>query len=508
MRQASGVEGSWQKFLQQVGTKGAHPALFTENETVTFAELRKLALAYAGFLRRQKIPAGSRCAFWCENSIRMAAAILGSWAQGCVVSLINPGATATTAAKCCDLIEASILFYDDDQFASENIFNTGMVQLSAIKESGGADEEPLVTTTTHPGSIIFTSGSTGNPKGVCQSHNNLIVCSENIGRLFELSSRDRIHCPVSWAFDYGWGQFHLCALQGIPLVLSKRGDVNSFWAALEQHAPSVIAGVPSLYAMIAALKARDGASAEAVRLLTSSGSDFPQETINGTRQKFPNAAVALNYGLTETYRSTCLPPALLEELPSSVGFAVPGVQIDIVDEHGNLAAAGMTGEIVHSGLGVFDRYWASDQTAEKKRPFGGAGQLAVFTGDIGYKGARGELYLSGRRDRMIKSADVIVQPEVIERAVAATGMVTAVGVFCRPDRLMGQKVEAAVVMKPGHGDESLRRLQQFITDQLGRLHAPRAWHLLTEMPLLPNMKVDHVALRHLFVPQKDSSLTR
>ncbi|NTJ35937.1 acyl--CoA ligase [Agrobacterium rhizogenes] len=501
MNQISILDGSWQKFLEQVKNKGQHPALLTVNDNVTFAELRILALTYAGFLRRQKISPGSRCAFWCENSIRMAAAILGSWAQGCVVSLINPGATATTAARCCDLIEAAILFCDDDQCELEKTFHTSMVPLTAVTERGSVDEEPFAADIKDLASIIFTSGSTGHPKGVCQTHSNLVACSENIGRLFELSSRDRIHCPVSWAFDYGWGQFHLCVLQGIPLVLSKRGDVNSFWATMEQHSPSVIAGVPSLYAIINALKAGAGTFAESVRLLTSSGSYIPHDTIKGIRQKFPNASVALNYGLTETYRSTCLPPALLDELPNSVGFAVPGVRIDVVDENGNPAEAGTTGEIIHSGLGVFQQYWAAeDQTLAKKRPFGGPGQLSVFTGDIGYKGPRGELYLSGRRDRMIKSADIIVQPEVIERAVTATGMITAVGVFSRPDRLMGQKVEAAVVMKPGHGDASFTKLQHVITDELGRLHAPRAWHKLTEIPLLPNMKVDYGALQRMFVP--------
>jgi long-chain acyl-CoA synthetase len=502
VNQISSGDGSWQKFLQQVKNKGQHPALLTANDSVTFAELRLLALAYAAFLKKQKISPGSRCAFWCVNSISWGGAIVGSGALGCVVSLINPGATATTAVRCCDVIEAAILFCDDDQCELEKAFNTRMVPLTAITEPNTADDEPFVTDIEHPGSIIFTSGSTGHPKGVCQTHRNLVACSENIGRLFELSSRDRIHFPVSWAFDYGWGPFHLCVLQGIPLVLSKRGDVNSFWATMEQHTPSVIAGVPSFYAIIAALKAGAGTSADSVRLLTSSGSYIPRDTINGSRQKFPNASVALNYGLTETYRSTCLPPALLDELPNSVGFAIPGVRIDIVDENGNPVPTGTIGEIVHSGLGVFKQYWAAkEQTRAKKRPFDRSEQLAVFTGDIGYKGSRGELYLNGRRDRMIKSADIIVQPEVIERAVTATGMVTAVGVFSRPDRLMGQKVEAAVVMMPGHGDASFRKLQHIITDELGRLHAPRAWHELTEMPLLPNMKVDYGALRRTFVPE-------
>ena len=111
--------------------------------------------------------------------------------------------------------------------------------------------------------------------------------------------------------------------------------------------------------------------AEAVaglRLWTSSGGHLPDNLLRRLQAALPAAKPVLMYGLTEAFRSTWLPPAQLAARPGSMGQAIPGVQLLVVDAEGRPCQPGEVGQLVHLGALVSQGYWRQpQQTAERFR---------------------------------------------------------------------------------------------------------------------------------------------
>jgi acyl-CoA synthetase (AMP-forming)/AMP-acid ligase II len=208
--------------------------------------------------------------------------------------------------------------------------------------------------------------------------------------------------------------------------------------------------------------------------------------------------------MTETYRSAGLPVDLARQHPESVGFAYPGVSLNVLREDGTEAAPGETGEIVHRGTGVFLGYWGNPEASAKVRrpdplwPLDGiAPPMAVFSGDLGWKDEQGLLYIKGRRDRLIKSMGVRVSPDEIEAIIRRSGLVRDVAVVGVPHELMGEMVVAAITV-PDQAEDVIRALKVFARDTMSNFMQPREYRIVDQFPLTPNGKTSLPGVRTLF----------
>ncbi|MBL9058539.1 MAG: AMP-binding protein, partial [Mangrovicoccus sp.] len=267
-----------------------------------------------------------------------------------------------------------------------------------------------------------------------------------------------------------------------------------------------------------------------VRLITNTGSKIPARVFDETLALFPGAAISLNYGLTETYRSASLPVALARQAPDAVGHAVPGVTLAVLRPDGTPAAPEEEGEIVHRGLGTFLGYWNDPgRTAEVLRadPVGGAGRV-VHTGDLGRIGSDGLLRIHGRRDRQLKSMGIRVSPDEIEALLLDSGLVADAGVIALPHDVLGDMIVACIVPKraasatvaPARGPattpmalpagatgdtgtsagvwlseaELVGRLRAAARQTMSQHMQPRRWLVFDALPLTRSGKVDYPAL--------------
>ena len=166
---------------------------------------------------------------------------------------------------------------------------------------------------------------------------------------------------------------------------------------------------------------------------------------------FANAEIVLNYGLTETYRTSFLDPKLVRQRPSSIGKAIPGVDVVIVRDDGTIADADEEGHIVHRGDYICLGYWGDpESTAQTLRPdplVPGERAIpghALFTGDYGRIDKEGFLYFHGRRDHQLKSMGVRVSPTEVEQLLNNSGLVNEVAIFGMPQDLIGDEIWAAL----------------------------------------------------------------
>ncbi|WP_050526597.1 class I adenylate-forming enzyme family protein [Pseudorhodobacter aquimaris] len=484
---------AWLTFQNIVRAAPTQPAVLHGASTYSFAELEELALCWAATLNAKP---GERVLLYAENTATTAAAVLGIWRLGAVPVWINSAAPL-------DHVRLALEETSAVAIVASALEDSGLsCPVYRAPESGGALELPQPEGDgSSLGSIVYTSGSTGRPKGVVQKAETLIDGARRVADTFGYRAQDRILCPVPFAFDYGWGQLLSMLLTGVTLVLPEPQNAFGLCDAITRHRPTVFAGVPAVFAnLLSGLSPIRETDCSSVRLITNTGSRLPETVQEQLWQTFPTAALSLNYGLTETYRSASLPVALAKAKPHSVGPAFPGAQIIILDEDGVPCPPNVTGEIIHRGAGIFERYWNDpERTALVRRPDPldpGSGRVAVYTGDLGHLDEEGHLVITGRRDRQMKSMGVRVSPDEVEDILAATGLMAEVAITSRRDDTIGDMIVAFVVGHPNADHKAdLKALKQKARDCLSPYMMPRLFFLLDALPRNPNKKVDYVSLK-------------
>jgi len=351
-----------------------------------------------------------------------------------------------------------------------------------------ADPDALVA-------ILYTSGSTGRPKGVMLSHANLWLGAISVAHYLKLTPDDRTLCVLPLSFDYGQNQLLSTWAAGgcaVPLDYLTPRDVVR---AVERKAITTLAGVPPLWIQLAEIE-WDAQTAGLLRRLTNTGGRMSVPLVRRLRMLFPQADIYSMYGLTEAFRSTYLPPALIDAHPDSIGSAIPFAEIMVIRRDGTLADAGEPGELVHAGPLVAQGYWQdAERTAERFRaapPASREGGIAVWSGDTVVRDAQGLIRFVGRDDEMIKSSGNRISPtEIEEAAMASNAAAEAVAIGIADDRL-GQAI--LLYARPALADADAV-LRAYFRANLPIFMQPARVVWRDDLPRNANGKLDRAALK-------------
>jgi len=342
--------------------------------------------------------------------------------------------------------------------------------------------------------ILYTSGSTGRPKGVMLSHANLWLGAVAVADYLVIGADDRTACVLPFSFDYGQNQLFSTWIAGgcvYPLDYLTPRDVMKL---VNRRDITTLAGVPPLWVQLTELDWPPEIAAKLKRL-TNSGGALTRPLVAKLRALFPRADLYPMYGLTEAFRSTYLPPALVDSHPDSMGRAIPFAEILVLRPDGIVTDDDEPGELVHCGPLVAQGYWrAAARTAERFKPAPAAsrdGGMAGWSGDPVRRDAQGLLYFVGRDDAMIKSAGNRISPtEIEEAAVAVAGVAEAVALGVKDDR-QGQVVR---LLLRADDPAVAQRVAAHLKSELPNYMQPRDISVLSTFPRNPNGKIDRVAL--------------
>jgi acyl-CoA synthetase (AMP-forming)/AMP-acid ligase II len=495
------------KFESIVRNNAEHTAFIDGRQPHSFATLQTDSQAVSERLNQLGIKPGSRCLVSTENSYRTATTILGIWYTNAIPVLLNHQSPFHHLQHAATQTKATAIVSDTSDDIMISVDGQDLLAINLLDIAQPTQKLPAPASKIRPSisasdiaSIVFTSGSTGLPKGVAQSHQSLINACQSVYSCLGYRPGDRILCPVPWSFDYGFGQLLTTMLTGITQLIPENPNPFNTGNLIEQEKPTVLAGVPSLLASMCSGIGADKLDLSSVRLITSTGSKVSRGLLDSVQDLFPGAGICLNYGLTETYRSACLNPGLVDSHGDSVGRAISGVDLVVVRPDGSLAEPNEIGEIVHRGQGLFSGYWGDpDSTAKvlKSDPCPAHTDIkpakVVFTGDLGWKDDEGFLYIKGRKDRMIKSMGVRVSPDDIETQLRNYIQISDVAVLSKSDEIMGEKIVAVFVAKNPESFE-LKNLKKFCRTHLSPYMQPREFHQVAELPRTTSSKTDYVAL--------------
>ena len=496
----------WWRFERVVKTHPDHVALIHGETSWSFADLHSKSLIAAAHLRQMGVDKSARVILRMENSPDMAAALLGTWAANGIPVLVHAVAPITHLRHAAKVTSAIVCVLDRDQTQLPEDIDAMVISVEELQGSAEKkiQDARLFCLSTEPASVVFTSGSTGLPKGVTQSHRNLLGGCDTVYAYLRYEPQDKIVCPIPWSFDYGYGQLLSTLCHGLTQILPETRNPFGLCAAIEKNTPSILPGIPSwftsLFRGISPIFETDVSS---IRLVTNTGGTIPRGVLDDMLDFFHKSEFVLNYGLTETYRSSFLPPELVRERADSIGKAIPGVDIVVVREDGSLAKPGEIGELVHRGNGIFLGYWGDEANSAKvlrDDPVSPAnsfiGHKAVFTGDLGVKDEAGFLYYKGRRDHLIKSMGVRVSPGEVEALLNESGIVRDVAVFGLASEMIGEFVAVAVESldsKP----VPINALKNYARGCMSPQMQPREYFCFDKLPKTPSGKPDYPLLKKI-----------
>ena len=471
-------------------------ALLDRAGEVSFAELDLLVGQTAAWLASQDLAPGDRVASWLPKT-RMACMLpMAAPRAGLVHVPINPMLKRAQVAHILSDSGASLLVTQAGRAGSLEAGDVpdGCRQLF---EDEVAEDDVMPPSSADPAdlaAILYTSGSTGRPKGVMLSHANLWLGAISVAHYLKIAPDDRVLGVLPLSFDYGQNQLFstlAAAAAYAPLDYLTARDVVK---AVERVGATTLAGVPPLWVQV--LEAEwPVETAARLRRLTNSGGALTPRLIRGLRERFPAADIYSMYGLTEAFRSTYLPPELVDANPDAMGRAIPFAEVAIARADGSRADPGEAGELVHAGPLVAQGYWQdAERTAQRFRDAPDwleSGGKAVWSGDTVIEGADGLFRFVGRDDEMIKSAGNRISPTEVEDAVLAGGEVAEAVALGVKDERLGQ---AIVVIARGDGSAEVA-LRDRLRRDLPSFMQPGRYIWREDMPRNANEKLDRAALK-------------
>lgn len=503
--------------LRAAQTDGSAPALRFKKEMRDYDELLSEVRRVAAGIQALGLKRNDRVAIFADKQIETVAAMFGTSMAGGVFVPVNSLLRApqvayilndcsvhtlvTTSARLADLAPVltecktlqHVVVLESTAPVSCDIPQE-CIDWSTLMSAPEASRTQRVIAS-DMASIMYTSGSTGLPKGVVLSHANMVIGAGSVANYIENTSSDRILALLPLSFDAGLSQVTTGFHTGACVVLHNYFLPGDVVRIVEREGITGITAVPPLWMQLTEQKWPEG-SADSVRYFANTGGKMPGETLRQLRGIFSKADPYLMYGLTESFRSTYLPPSEVDKRPDSIGKAIPNVEVLVVGKDGSICAPGEVGELVHRGPLVSLGYWNDpDRTAVRFRPAPSQPrelpwpELAVWSGDSVRADEEGYLYFVSRMDEMIKTSGYRVSPAEVEEIVYSTGLVAEVAALGIPHPRLSHAI--VLVAKPKvAGEEPSEALLERMRPEVPNYMVPHAIFWKPTLPRNANGKLD------------------
>jgi long-chain acyl-CoA synthetase len=382
------------------------------------------------------------------------------------------------------------------------------ISISEFKSYGG---DPLKTDNIDIdiAGIIYTSGSTGIPKGVTMTHLNMVSAVRSITTYLRNTENDVLLDVLPLSFDYGLYQVLMCYYFGGTLILQK--DMVYIYKIIETLQKEKVTGfpiVPTILSLLLRMKNPELIKFENLRYISNTGAALQLQYIRKFRSLFPHVQIFSMYGLTECKRVSYLEPEEIDRKPTSVGKAMPNLEVIIVDENWNVLPPNTTGRLVVRGTSVMQGYW-NDQKATDERIKKGRHPFERFldTGDMFKMDEEGYLYFVGRIDDLLKVKGERVAPREVETILCQHPGVAEAAVIGKPDDEWGSRVTAFVVPDGSNNSIEINSLLRYCKQNLEDFAVPKELIIVKELPRNQNGKIDKKSLLLYDQTREPKSLT-
>lgn len=485
-------------FRHAAATPG-HPAFLFDGRTITYGELADQSRRIATHLLAGGVQRGDRVAILSANRPEIFSVYFGLALIGAAIVPIN----AEFAAHEIEYIlghSGAVMVIRTADLAGQ--VAAAVTEVAAPPRQEDLDDligramacapyaGPQAGTGPDLALLVYTSGTTSAPKGVAASHANELASALAYSGMMAIGPADTVFVALPLSFSYG---FHAAAyvalLSGATVLLAARFHPRLALETIAAQRPTVFLGVPTMYAMMADVAARDARRHDmsSLRLAAASGAALNDQIVADCKARL-DLVVRPYYAMTEVrpifsfdLREAVQPP------PGSVGRLIAPTEVRIVDEAGADAAPGAVGELWVRGPSFAGAYYKDpERTAEAM-----TGDW-FRTGDLVSRDPDGNYFIVGRNRDQIISGGAKIAPIEVEDALLTHPGIAAAAVVGSPDPIFGQVVKAVVVKAdPGlRAEDVIAHCQGRIADY----KVPRIVTFMEALPMAPSGKILKTAL--------------
>ena len=483
----------------------------------TYGAARTLA---GGLVEGHKLQKGERVGIAARNSANWIIAYMAIVMAGGVATLLNGWWQGGELAEGIRMVGCRFVLADEQRAARMAGQDIGDCELLIIKhdslpldglsvmtaKGGGAETALPTIDPLDNATILYTSGSTGQSKGAVSDHRAVVQGAMSyVGQtlvFFELMSASGQSMPAQPSALVNVPLFHVTAsiplvLQsfaiGRKLVLMPKWDAEEAMRIIEKERITYFVGVPLMSIELATHPARHKYDLTSCTAFAAGGAPRPVEHVKKIRKEMSWGYPLLGYGLTETNGVGCgnFTDNYLEK-PTSTGPATkPLVEVQMLDDDGNVLPQGERGEVGIRTIANFNGYWNNEDATRDAFTADGF----FRTGDIGYLDEDGYLFIVDRKkDIIIRGGENISCPEV-EAAAYEHDSIVELSVFGIADDKYGEVPGIVYQTKEGvtlTADE----LKAFLAPRLAPYKIPvHFWQVAEPLPRLGTQKIDRVTLR-------------
>jgi len=490
-----------------------------ENANITtydFVTVKRLSNKLANFFMARKLIQGDRVAIVLSQSIEAGVSHLAAWKAGLIsipmftlfgedalqFRLSNSGAKVVITdhenlwkiealkSKCPQLQHIIVTDLDTE--------GSGLFDFWKMLDVASDQFTPVKTLAEDPALIIYTSGTTGNPKGALHAHRTLLghLPGVEFPHEFFPKTNDLMWTPADWAWIGGLMNVLMASwYHGVPVLArrAKKYDPEQALDLMARHRVRNTFMPPTALNLMRKVENIQNRFDIHLRTITCAGEPMGAELLHWGRDVL---GVSLNeyYGQTECNLVVANCAQLMDIKPGSMGRAVPGHIVEIIDENGEILKPGSEGDfaVLAPDPVMLLKYWNNDiATAEKFR-----GQWLLM-GDRGIKDDEGYFWFKGRADDVITSAGYRIGPGEIEDCLTkhpAVALAAAIGV---PDPVRTESIKAVILLRHGHngGPQLEKEIRDFVSHRLSPHERPRIIEFVDQLPMTATGKIKRKELR-------------
>ena len=485
----------YEMLYENAKKSGSKTALFQGDDKVSYKQLLSMCDRLAGYLHEEGIKSSERVAIFMRNSIEFVVSVFAISKIGAVVVPINTFLKSDELAYILKDSQAVALFASSnfekvvhdagaDKLCKKIIWEGGLRLSSDIHipfDDAMANDikyPPVMRKLDDMAVIFYTSGTTGRPKGAMLSYKNIFSNAASAEILFRLSAKDRdiVFLPMFHSFTFSIGVIlPIYVGASIVIIQSVRPFSNIFKQVLLKRV-TIFMGIPDVYnALVKAKLPWYFMWFNNIRLFVSGASALRPATLEAMKSRFKRAKMLEGYGLSESSPAVCINP-LDRQKAGSVGPAMPGFEIKIVDDELNELPRGEIGDIIVHGDNVMIGYLNRPEATEETIINGW-----LLTGDMGYMDEDGYLYIVDRKKDLIISKGINIYPREIEETIESFEGVAMSAVIGIPDENSGEIPVAYIETEDGK-EIDIKELKRYLKAKLANYKIPKHIHIIDELP--------------------------
>lgn len=327
--------------------------------------------------------------------------------------------------------------------------------------------------------IVYTSGTTGKPKGAMLSYRNLLSNAESGRQAIDVQPKDRsiVFLPMFHSFTFTIAvMLFLYAGGSIVIIRSLQPFSNIFKQVLTKRV-TIFLGIPDVYTALARAKLPWYFMwFNRLRVFISGAAALQPKTLDAIAKKFKKTVLLEGYGLSEASPVVSV-NRREKQKPGSVGPALAGYEIKIVDAQMQEVPRGTVGDIITRGDNIMQGYLGRPE-ATAETIIGGW----LLTGDMGYMDEEGFLFIVDRKKDLIISKGINIYPRELEEVIDRFAGIKASAVIGIADEKNGEIPVAYIETEEGHGEIDESALRHHLREHLANYKIPRQIHSIEALP--------------------------